>query len=116
MNMQVKRLERFYSLCQSRDSKLTPCTTNSDRSPRETKALWQSVDYSSLATPSRPGSPSRVVVGNEMEALWPSSLDFLDLTDFVGFGQGLDAMGQSPFLNGDAALDACSNSALDRML
>ncbi|KAL2205948.1 hypothetical protein CC79DRAFT_1369386 [Sarocladium strictum] len=113
--LMVKRLERFYSLCQSRDSKLTPCTANTDHSPGETKALWQSVDYSSLATPTRPSSPTRVA-DRETGMLWPSSVDVIDFTDFMSFGQGLDALGNIPGLDGDMAFATSSKSTLDAML
>ncbi|KAL2071963.1 hypothetical protein VTL71DRAFT_11306 [Oculimacula yallundae] len=107
--LMVKRLERFHSLCESHDSKLTPSSANTDRSPGETKALWQSVDYSSLATPTRPASPIGIA-DNIMENLWPSSIDFLDFTNFESFGEGLDTLGSVNGLDGYLMLDTSSHN------
>ncbi|RFN47158.1 putative transcriptional regulatory protein pb1a11.04c [Fusarium flagelliforme] len=101
--LMVKRLERFHNQCESRGQELSPCTTNVERTPGDVKALWQSVDYTSLSTPTRPGSPTAAPPPTS-EADWALSSDMFDFTGFGGFAEGVDVFSIS-FVDGDMMLD-----------
>ncbi|RBR15914.1 uncharacterized protein FIESC28_07116 [Fusarium coffeatum] len=101
--LMVKRLERFHNQCETRGQELSPCTTNVERTPGDVKALWQSVDYTSLSTPTRPGSPTAPAPPTS-EADWALSSDMFDFTGFGGFAEGVDVFSIS-FVDGDMMLD-----------
>ncbi|KAF4998896.1 hypothetical protein FGRMN_2827 [Fusarium graminum] len=108
--LMVKRLERFHNQCESRGQELSPCTTNVERTPGDVKALWQSVDYTSLSTPTRPGSPTLAappVNGTD----WALSTDMFDFSGFGGFAEGVDVFSIS-FVDGDMMLDSELNREL----
>ncbi|KAF5662717.1 transcriptional regulatory [Fusarium heterosporum] len=108
--LMVKRLERFHNQCESRGQELSPCTTNAERNPGDVKALWQSVDYTSLSTPTRPGSPTLAtppVNGTD----WALSTDMFDFSGFGGFAEGVDVFSIS-FVDGDMMLDGELNRDL----
>ncbi|KAM0350606.1 hypothetical protein ACHAPU_003092 [Fusarium lateritium] len=108
--LMVKRLERFHSQCESRGQELSPCTTNVERTPGDVKALWQSVDYTSLSTPTRPGSPT-LAAPSMTETDWALSTDMFDFSGFGGFAEGVDVFSIS-FVDGDMTLDGELNSEL----
>jgi hypothetical protein len=74
-----------------------------ERPPGDVKALWQSVDYTSLSTPTRPGSPTSAahITGQED---WALSGDMFDFTGFGGFAEGVDIFSIS-LVDGDMMLD-----------
>lgn len=74
-----------------------------ERTPGDVKALWQSVDYTSLSTPTRPGSPTAAPPPTS-EADWALSSDMFDFTGFGGFAEGVDVFSIS-FVDGDMMLD-----------
>ncbi|KAF5551666.1 transcriptional regulatory [Fusarium mexicanum] len=98
--LMVKRLERFHSQCESRGQELSP--SNVERTPGDVKALWQSVDYTSLSTPTRPGSPT-LAGQTSVEADWGLSTDMFDFSGFGGFAEGVDVFSIS-FVDGDMTL------------
>ncbi|KAK2474349.1 hypothetical protein H9L39_14309 [Fusarium oxysporum f. sp. albedinis] len=98
--LMVKRLERFHSQCETRGQELSP--SNVERTPGDVKALWQSVDYTSLSTPTRPGSPT-LAGQTSVEADWALSTDMFDFSGFGGFAEGVDVFSIS-FVDGDMTL------------
>ncbi|KAM0317442.1 hypothetical protein ACHAPQ_011016 [Fusarium lateritium] len=101
--LMAKRLERFHNQCESRGQELSPCTTDVGRNPRDVNALWQSVDYTSLSTPTRPGSPAldaQLASGTD----WALSTDMFDFSGFGGFAEGVDVFSIS-FVEGDMMLE-----------
>ncbi|KIL87407.1 hypothetical protein FAVG1_09113 [Fusarium avenaceum] len=108
--LMAKRLERFHSQCESRGQELSPCTTDVQRNPREVNALWQSVDYTSLSTPTRPTSPTldaQLTSGAD----WALSGEMFDFSGFGGFAEGVDVFSIS-FVDGDMMLEGESNNEL----
>ncbi|KAL9562312.1 hypothetical protein ACKAV7_013395 [Fusarium commune] len=98
--LMVKRLERFHSQCETRGQELSP--SNVERTPGDVKALWQSVDYTSLSTPTRPGSPT-LAGQTSAEVDWALSTDMFDFSGFGGFAEGVDVFSIS-FVDGDMTL------------
>ncbi|KAF4963728.1 hypothetical protein FSARC_8276 [Fusarium sarcochroum] len=94
--LMVKRLERFH---------------NVDHSPADVKALWQSVDYTSLSTPTRPGSPS-TGGENASKSGFGSSSDQVNFTDFGAF-EGMDIFNNFSFFDGNIMIDVDSSPQLD---
>ncbi|CAJ0542659.1 Ff.00g001890.m01.CDS01 [Fusarium sp. VM40] len=108
--LMAKRLERFHSQCESRGQELSPCTTDVQRNPKEVNALWQSVDYTSLSTPTRPASPTldaQLTNGGD----WALSGEMFDFSGFGGFAEGVDVFSIS-FVDGDMMLEGESNNEL----
>ncbi|RGP61092.1 transcriptional regulatory [Fusarium longipes] len=102
--LMVKRLERFHNQCETRGQELSPCNANVERPPGDVKALWQSVDYTSLSTPTRPASPtSGAHTTNEPD--WALSTDMFDFTGFGGFAEGVDIFSIA-LVDGDMTLDS----------
>ncbi|KAM0410936.1 hypothetical protein ACHAPD_010752 [Fusarium lateritium] len=101
--LMVKRLERFHNQCETRGQELSPCNSNVERPPGDVKALWQSVDYTSLSTPTRPGSPTSAAHNTSQED-WALSGDMFDFTGFGGFAEGVDIFSIS-LVDGDMMLD-----------
>ncbi|KAL6916893.1 hypothetical protein FSST1_008388 [Fusarium sambucinum] len=101
--LMVKRLERFHNQCETRGQELSPCNSNVERPPGDVKALWQSVDYTSLSTPTRPGSPTSAVHTTSQQD-WALSGDMFDFTGFGGFAEGVDIFSIS-LVDGDMMLD-----------
>ncbi|WXC60069.1 hypothetical protein SNK03_005923 [Fusarium graminearum] len=101
--LMVKRLERFHNQCETRGQELSPCNSNVERPAGHVKALWQSVDYTSLSTPTRPGSPTPAAQTTSQDD-WALSGDMFDFTGFGGFAEGVDIFSIS-LVDGDMMLD-----------
>lgn len=74
-----------------------------ERPAGHVKALWQSVDYTSLSTPTRPGSPTPAAQTTSQDD-WALSGDMFDFTGFGGFAEGVDIFSIS-LVDGDMMLD-----------
>ncbi|KAF7556959.1 hypothetical protein G7Z17_g1014 [Cylindrodendrum hubeiense] len=101
--LMVNRLERFRLQCENRRQELDPCTPNASHSPRDVKALWQSVDYALLSTPTRPGSPTQGGATGNLE-YFESPSQLFDFADFGMFVEGIEALGTLPLFEGSMAL------------
>ncbi|VUC26577.1 unnamed protein product, partial [Clonostachys rosea] len=95
--LMAKRLKSFHSYCQSRGQGLRPCTVGQDRAAGDMRVFWQSVDYTSLSTPTRPGSPTMSSDTTD-EAGWPLLADLFDFSGFGGFAEGVDVFSM-PYVN-----------------
>ncbi|KAH7016758.1 fungal-specific transcription factor domain-containing protein [Ilyonectria destructans] len=100
--LMVNRLERFRLQYENRRQELDPCTP-SGHSPHDVKALWQSVDYALLSTPTRPGSPTSGTQSSGVEYFTSPSRLF-DFADFGMFAEGVEALGTLPLFEGSLAL------------
>ncbi|KAJ4252790.1 hypothetical protein NW762_010696 [Fusarium torreyae] len=99
--LMVNRLERFHKQCEDRHRELQHGTPNTEHSPSDVEALWQSVDYALLSAPTRPASPTPAGIGNEMD--WFSSPSQLfDFADFSVFAEGVGTFGALQTLGSDA--------------
>lgn len=67
------------------------------------KALWQSLDYALLSTPTRPGSPTPGAPTSSAE-FFTSPSQLFDFADFGMFVEGVDAFGSLPLFENNMAL------------
>lgn len=76
--------------------------------------MWQSVDYTLLSAPTRPGSPANGenVGGLEFLASPSRLFDFADFTAFGVFPEGVDVFGTLPLLEDKASFDDAERGGL----
>ncbi|KAH7140254.1 fungal-specific transcription factor domain-containing protein [Dactylonectria estremocensis] len=101
--LMVNRLERFRLQCENRRQEFDPCTQNTTHSPHDLKALWQSVDYALLSTPTRPGSPMAEDAADSAE-FFVSPGQLFDFADIGMFAEGVGAFETLPIFESSMAL------------
>ncbi|KAL6415967.1 hypothetical protein AUP68_00174 [Ilyonectria robusta] len=102
-------------MCENRRQGLDPCTPNASQSPHDAKALWQSLDYALLSTPTRPGSPTPGAPTSSAE-FFTSPSQLFDFADFGMFVEGVDVFGSLPLFENNMVLageDLGHHTALD---
>ncbi|KEZ40118.1 hypothetical protein SAPIO_CDS9147 [Scedosporium apiospermum] len=98
--LMASRLERFYKLREERRLILDPYkqNTGTGQSPADLKTLWQSVDYTELSTPTRPGSPSNGKTTDPVPIFFESPSRFFEFSDFNVIGNMADTYGGFPLV------------------